>query len=338
MKKSVYLFATILLLTFGCEQSKMPVEIQNSEQTEIHSLAKTTVNVPDDYGTIQAAVNVAVDGDVILIKEGVYKELVKINEKNNITLIGEDAVICPPDYIIDGEGFMNIDIYLSSNIKILNLKFDGKPDGKSYPIDRAINFVHSSGEASNNKIAGYNSGIACYNPSETDNMMNVIISNNNISDCYASGVILIGNFDVEIDHNIISLSVDPSLSFAHMFTDWHGILMSCGTGTISKNKTKLKSGMDFLTYSVGIRLRKRDPAPHLQGNTALHDVDVIQNNIKGTYFGIGVNSAEPFFDSEGNELDEAWCVYGVSLLENKFNHVVESYDIYNDCEEVVIID
>jgi parallel beta-helix repeat protein len=49
----------------------------------------STIIVPDDYPTIQEAINNAVSGDTILVKAGTYYEHVVVNR--SITLVGEDA-------------------------------------------------------------------------------------------------------------------------------------------------------------------------------------------------------------------------------------------------------
>lgn len=54
--------------------------------------AQTTINVPGDYATIQAAVNAANAGDVIVVDAGTYNETVTI-AKSNITLQGPNAAI-----------------------------------------------------------------------------------------------------------------------------------------------------------------------------------------------------------------------------------------------------
>lgn len=48
-----------------------------------------TITVPDDYSTIQAAVNAASDGDTIFVRAGIYKESLLLNR--TVALIGEDA-------------------------------------------------------------------------------------------------------------------------------------------------------------------------------------------------------------------------------------------------------
>ena len=57
-----------------------------------------TITVPDDYPTIQEAINNAGAGDVIYVKAGIYEENIVINE--SISLIGESRETT----IIDGNG------------------------------------------------------------------------------------------------------------------------------------------------------------------------------------------------------------------------------------------
>ncbi len=57
----------------------------------IHSLAfGTTINVPDDFPTIQEAVNAAASGDCIVVRPGTYEENIDINLKS-ISLISEQG-------------------------------------------------------------------------------------------------------------------------------------------------------------------------------------------------------------------------------------------------------
>ena len=54
------------------------------------SSSSRTIWVPDEYPTIQEAVNAAGDGDTIRVRAGIYIEEVVIQSKS-ISLIGEDA-------------------------------------------------------------------------------------------------------------------------------------------------------------------------------------------------------------------------------------------------------
>ena len=48
----------------------------------------TTIIVPDDYPTIQAAINAANDGDTVFVRNGTYYENVVVNKP--VSLVGED--------------------------------------------------------------------------------------------------------------------------------------------------------------------------------------------------------------------------------------------------------
>ena len=339
--KKIIAFILLLGFSIGCEKSILTEDATTVAEPALKSVC--TITVPDDYLTIQEAVNAASDGCTITIKEGAYKELVVIHYKNDITLIGEGALICPPDDIINGVGFFILDIFGCSNIKILNLKFNGMIEGKTYPIDRAINYAFSSGEASNNKFSGFNTGIACLNlfeepypgPGQSGDMLSAKFSNNKFSDCFGAGILIIGNYDVDIDKNIISQSFDPDNPFYYLFWDWYGIEMNGGTGIISKNNITIKTG----TYPgpiAGILLMMREPAPHLFGMMHyLHDVDVTKNIIKRTDIGILINSPVPLYPIQ--DPVEEWCVHNVSLLNNQFIQVENHYEIYNECEDITII-
>ena len=50
--------------------------------------APLTIIVPDNYPTIQAAINHASSGDTIFVKKGTYEECVSVNK--SLSLIGED--------------------------------------------------------------------------------------------------------------------------------------------------------------------------------------------------------------------------------------------------------
>ena len=67
--------------------------------------AGTTIRVPDDYTTIQAAINAASDGDTIMVKSDTYNENLTISE--GITLTGgwdgTFSTRIPGDSVIDGQ-------------------------------------------------------------------------------------------------------------------------------------------------------------------------------------------------------------------------------------------
>jgi pectin methylesterase-like acyl-CoA thioesterase len=77
--KKVSTFGLILLLCF------VAVSIP---QIGVVKAEPKTIVVPDDYSTIQEAVDAASEGDTIFVKSGTYNESVSIDVA--ISLIGED--------------------------------------------------------------------------------------------------------------------------------------------------------------------------------------------------------------------------------------------------------
>lgn len=73
--------------------------------------ARGTITVPDDYATIQAAVDAAAAGDLILVEPGTYNEAVNVTT-DNLTIRGLDR----NEVILDGK------LELDNGIRILGAK------------------------------------------------------------------------------------------------------------------------------------------------------------------------------------------------------------------------
>ncbi|MCW4016076.1 MAG: right-handed parallel beta-helix repeat-containing protein [Candidatus Bathyarchaeota archaeon] len=83
--KSLFVVLLIFLLIVVCSPA---VEVTKAELD--------TLVVPDDYGSIQEAINNAVDGDTVYVKKGTYHENIVVNK--SLSLIGENL----DTTIIDG--------------------------------------------------------------------------------------------------------------------------------------------------------------------------------------------------------------------------------------------
>ena len=309
MKKLIGLILFIGLF-MGCEKSGLLDDQASSNTGIVGFRTPADIYVPGDYSTIQEAVDAALDGQTILIEEGTYEEFVQITGRNDLTLIGENAIITPP--LTGAAPHGNIEILNSTNIKMEKLEFDGRIDLREEPVHAALNFLFSSGEVFKNKIKEYHTGVATYNPDGA--LLNISVVENDIEDFTGSGIYILENYDATILKNKISSSFD------HFLAEWDGIRMIGGTGEISENTIKLnsKSSSGYPLYSTGIYL--------YEGNPSMHDLTAADNSIKGTVVGFQVN-----------EEGEGKSIYNCALLYNKFKDVEEPYAIYNSGVPIEII-
>ncbi len=99
----LFLTAAMLVASLGCDKAKNPTAPEKSaiaeNETELTDAAakasRTAIKVPDDYTTIQAAVDAANPGDKIVVKASgsPYNEIVTINSsKTGIQLTAHGAV------------------------------------------------------------------------------------------------------------------------------------------------------------------------------------------------------------------------------------------------------
>lgn len=124
-----------------------------------------TLRVPEDFSTIQGAINQAVDGEVILVSSGTYLENVVVNK--SVSLIGENK----HDTIIDGNGIGTV-----INIEAKNVTVSGFTIQQSGATiyDGGIAVNSSSGNKISQNILVYNYlGIWLENSSH-----NIITGNN----------------------------------------------------------------------------------------------------------------------------------------------------------------
>ncbi len=103
LTKTAYAFILCLLLTNAlgavCFWPNRPV-------------GASTIIVPDQFSTIQEAVNGAIEGDTIFVRSGVYFEHVVVNK--SLSLVGEDASAT----IIDGNNTGHVVNVVSDNVNI----------------------------------------------------------------------------------------------------------------------------------------------------------------------------------------------------------------------------
>ncbi len=130
-----------------------------------------TIVVPDNYPTIQEAINQANPGDLIFVKSGTYYEHIEINK--TLMLVGED----PLNTIIDGSGELYIPIIMITKPYVSLINFTIKntsPEPETYGV-----LVSNTQNVtlSKNIIKETYRGIMIYNSSQCTIFENLIVKN-----------------------------------------------------------------------------------------------------------------------------------------------------------------
>jgi len=136
MKKITTTVILFLILSFG---------LVTFSQIELVKAEPKTVVVPDDYATIQEAIDNALEGDTIFVKKGVYVENPVVNK--SVSLIGEDRDFT----VIDVTAGLKVQ---SNNVTIAGFTIYDGYDG----ISLATNYCNISG----NKITNTTHGIVVF--------------------------------------------------------------------------------------------------------------------------------------------------------------------------------
>ncbi|MCW4016772.1 MAG: right-handed parallel beta-helix repeat-containing protein [Candidatus Bathyarchaeota archaeon] len=200
----------------------------SSTKAQVNTTALTTqtppegsIIVPDDYATIQDAVDNASAGGTVFVKNGVYSEPIEIHKP--LTLLGEDSqntildmpqikyepyaaiVIAANNVTVSGFTIKN------SNIGIaLESDFPG-PEGLRYPLGCKItgnNFINNSGGVAS--FYGSYLTLSGNNFTENDNGIyqhsssNNTISSNNITNNRSAGIYVVECTNVTIKGNNIT--------------------------------------------------------------------------------------------------------------------------------------
>jgi parallel beta-helix repeat protein len=146
--------------------------------------ASATIIVPDDYATIQAAINAANYGDTVLVRNGIYYENVIANK--TISLTGEDPYLT----IINGS-LGNVIVVTADDVQISSLHITFGARGVY--IDDAIGTIVA------NNVIDYNGGGI-----EIDLANQTTVANNLLDHNGGAGIYLYYSFNNTIIGNTIS--------------------------------------------------------------------------------------------------------------------------------------
>ncbi|MDB5120736.1 MAG: hypothetical protein JWN56_1954 [Sphingobacteriales bacterium] len=291
------LLLTILSFLFSCTKDPDPQLNELSKQVaEIDAKAKMELTV-EPGSSIQAAVDKAIVGSVINIKEGIYKESIVVN-KCNIKIVGQGCVtLINPGNEENGFTVRSTDSSIITGFTLENVTVKGFKENGVLLI-RVDSFLLKKVIAIDNGEYG---------------LFPVVCTNGKIEHCTASGHsdtgIYVGqSSDVEISHctafaNVLGIEVENSskvkISQNHTYNNVTGILAvllpqllkkeSSGIW-ISKNIASDNNHINFAPPGGGFETIVPSGIGILIVGT--DNTTVEQNEVKGNKFlGIGVFSS-----------------------------------------------
>jgi hypothetical protein len=162
-----------------------------------------TIYVPADYSTIQAAINAAINGDIIVVSNGTYNENLSIDKE--ISLIGNSHLAT----IINGQGNGNA-ITLKNVKNVLIKKFTIKAKDKyaiycSSDIDKDTIVT-----IKNNVIIDSYWGIMAENNCQFTILNNILYNNRSADNKDGGGIYIKGNSNYGIKPEIRNNTVDDN--------------------------------------------------------------------------------------------------------------------------------
>lgn len=133
------LMAIVWILAINQTEATSPINISFNQTSK-------TIRVPEDYPTIQMAVDSANPGDTIFVYNGTYKEHIIVNK--TLTLTGQNKTTT----IIDGNGTGTPLTIIAPNVTVTEFTIrSGPTKPPSFPLS-AININSSSNTIQNNTI------------------------------------------------------------------------------------------------------------------------------------------------------------------------------------------
>lgn len=285
-KNILFLILLFLAVTFTASNIRIKFAITS------YSL---TLYVPDDYKTIQEAINAAEAGDTIIVEPGNYTENVLVNK--TVSLIGRER----DKTIIDGGYSLSVFRVISNNVKIMNFTIQnswGTSDIYSgIFLSRVVNATICNNTMRNN-IVGVNLRGGTNSTLIKDNL---ILNNSVAGIIFAEG----SNFNYVISNDIMNNTIGVKIT-------------SCSFNTLYRNN--FINNSDYPAHVFSGTSNKFDNGA--EGNFWS---DYRGNDTNGD--GIGDTDDLPWWGIDFKPLMEPWNMTRI--------HYVNSYEVKTYCNYTV---
>jgi parallel beta-helix repeat protein len=259
--------------------------------------------VPDDYPTIQAAIDSASAGDTVYVKKGTYKltggrnDAIRIDKP--LSLIGEDSqkTVITPSYIHSTHNVIGI---AADNVTISGFTIRGNRDLNGIRIDPNSPDQPSGIKIIGNNIASSLWGILTYGGE------NYVISQNNITGSHVYGIVVSSSNSVISDNNISGNVVGMSIVLCANVTVSGNSITGNGVGL------NLRWDGPFYVYGNNITDNQGYGVQFAEGcgNSLVYNNNIMRN-------GLGISLLNSASDGADNK------VYYNNIVDNAQNALVQ---------------
>ena len=278
-----------------------------------------TIIVPDDYSTIQEAVDGANDGDIVFVKSGTYNGSVTINK--SISLIGEnkEATTIIGDWELNGTTIL----VRHDNVTISELTLESVGNAVS---GRGVHLLYVRYcKVSNCNFASGWIGVWLYGASENKIENNYIDGTGTIP--FSSGINLQGSHNNTVTGNDIAeydfgLAIILNRTIGNIVTE--NSILNCYNGIWVHSSYNNSITWNNVTINGDIFVRVNENV--MQGSCGLRLFSssnnvIAGNNISDVPNGIRIKSASYFNQVENNTLTNN-IYWGLALTDNANNNTL----------------
>jgi len=240
-----------------------------------HEICSDTIIVPDDYPTIQQAVDHAKDHDTILVREGTYYEHVTVNK--TVRIVGEN----PEKTIVDGTWNNNhIFSILADDVEITGFRIQHCPGGfAGIRILSNRSFIH------NNQIYETDAAVELWNRFYP--LHNISIQNNMMSE---------NNWGVYVGKNCHDSRIENNSIMRNLNGIQHGL----STTIICNNvvEQNLEMGIFLMVESSQVVIKGNSLSDNVGSGLSMWSV--FNNTIEENEINKNNNDGISIWDSTGN--------------------------------------
>ena len=286
-----------------------------------------TINVPDSYSTIQAAINASSDFDTVLVSAGFYQENIDFNGKNIVVtstyIIDQDSTIISSTFI---DGGQDGSVVIFENNENENAIIEG------FTIQNGNGYFADPDE--NGTFYTYGGGIYCKGSSPI--IKDLIITNNSGDEGGGGGIFLYeaspsivgcfitGNTTDDVGGGLYARYSNVSI----LNTKFISNEADLGSGCYLRNESiPTLTNVDFISNiaaNSGGGILLKDNADAIMSN-----IKIVSNIAEGLGGGIYLNNADPIIDYALVALNTGSAGGGIYIRNNSdpiFDHMTVAYN------------